>query len=57
MSVRNHYIQKYVERKEKAGLWRKLLFLLFFWPIICLKPDTVNKFIESKKKKKKKEFM
>ena len=48
-SVKNLCIQKYVERKAKANLCRKL-FLLFFWPSIYLKLETVKKFIESKKK-------
>ena len=51
MSVKNLCIQKYMERKAKASLCRKLLFLLFFWPSIYLKLETVHKVIESKKKK------
>ena len=49
MSVKNLCIQKYVKRKTKASLCRKL-FLFFFWPSIYLKPETVHKFIESRKK-------
>ena len=50
MSVKNLCVQKYVKRKAKASLCRKLLFSLFFWSSIYLKFETVHKFIESKKK-------
>ena len=30
MSVRKPRIQKYVKRKKKASLWRKLLFLFIY---------------------------
>ena len=49
MSVKKICIQKYVKRKAKASLRRKLLFSLFFWPSTYLKFETVHKFIESEK--------
>ena len=50
---------KIYEKKAKTSLCRKLLFLFYFiiiiiiifWPSICLKLETVHKFIKIKKKK------
>ena len=48
MSAKYPYIQKYLKRKAKASLCIKL-FLLFFWPAMYLKYESVHRFFKSKK--------
>ena len=48
-SVKNPFLKKYMKRKTKASLFRKVLLWLHFDLVYTLKLDTMHRFIESKK--------